>query len=301
MKTGSGWAVVSVVASAFVVVGTCGSSGGGCGGGGGGGSSSSSTAGGSSSGGSSTGASGSSSGASNEPYTGSVILSDETFGPSTIHSSIVDILATPPTSSPYCSGGTVSGSCCYEPPPTGSSGSIPTAYSAGTVTIADGSATIGTDAFSGGAYAVLSSATTTSFTWNPGDSLMVSAPGATIDTFSATVKAPSLIAGLTPSFTSPTITLASDWTVTWTPDSQSGETMYVAVTPQGSPSKGEVSCSVADSAGTVTVPSALFANFTGATTASVIVIRGGGVNATDSNATVHVLAQVEVGGTATLQ
>src|SRR5208283_5755850 len=102
--------------------------------------------------------------------------------------------------------------------------------------------------FSSGAYGLLSSTTSPSFTWNPGDSLTVSGPGATIDSFNTTVKAPGLIAGLTPSFTAPTITLASDWTVTWTPDTQSGETMIVTVTPQGSPSKGEVSCSVADSA-----------------------------------------------------
>ncbi len=77
--------------------------------------------------------------------------------------------------------------------------------------------------------------------------------------------------------------------------------MIVTVTPQGSPAEGEISCSVSDSAGTVTVPSALLTNFTGGASASVIAVRYAGTNATDSNATVHVLVQVEVGGTATLK
>jgi hypothetical protein len=296
-KTGSWRAVVSALASALVVVGTCGGGGGGCGGGGGTGGGTSST----SASSSSSSSSGASSGGTAEPYTGSVILADEAFSGSTIHSSVIEILATSSASGPACSGGTQSGSCCYEPPPaTSSSGGLPTAYSAGTITVADGSTTIGTLPFASGAYAVLDSATTPAFTWNPGDSLTVSAPGATIDSFNATVKAPGLIAGLTPSFTAPAITLASDWTVTWTPDTQSGETMIVTVTSQGTPAKGEVSCTVADSAATVTVPAALLGNLTGATKASVIAVRYGGANATDSNATIHVLAQVEVGGTATL-
>ncbi len=158
------------------------------------------------SGGGSGGSSGSSSGTS-EPYTGSVILADEVFGSSTLHSSVVELLATSSASSPSCSGGTVSGSCCFEPPlATSSSGGIPTAYSAGIIAVADGSTTLGTIPFSNGAYTALISATSPSFTWSPGDSLTVSAPGATIDSFSATVKAPGVIAGLTPSFTAPTIT-----------------------------------------------------------------------------------------------
>jgi hypothetical protein len=241
-------------------------------------------------------------GSASEPYTGTVILASIVSGGTTLHTAIVEFLATAAASQPYCQGGTVSGSCCYEPPVTSlGDGGIPTLYAAGDISVTASGAPIGTVSFSSGHYALSSSPST--FSWKPGDLLGVSAAGSTVDRFSASVQAPGLISGLSPalSLTSPiAITLASGWTVAWTKDTASGETMIVTVTPAGGPPRGEISCSVPDSAGTVSVPANLLANFAGASAARVIAVRYAGTSAADANATVAVLAQVEVGGAATL-
>jgi hypothetical protein len=201
-------------------------------------------------------------------------------------------------SSVACPGGTAIGSCCYEPPPATSTsgGTLPTEYSAGSLTIADDGSTIGTVAFGTVGYG--SVGTPATFTWNGGDTLSVSAPGATIDSFSGTVKAPNAIAGLS----SLTAIPVAGWTVTWTPDTLSGETMEVAVVDNtNSVDYGEASCSVPDSAGTVTLSSALLSHFKSGDTASVQVNRSAGSAVSSGNAAVHLLAGVTVGGSATLQ
>jgi hypothetical protein len=285
--------LIATAASALLVVGTCAGGGGGCGGGGGTGSSGGSagtTGGGGTTGGSSAGL----------PYTGTLILADINGSE---HTAIVEFTATTAEAA-ACAGGTQSGSCCYEPPPSTSGGSL-TFYNAGTLTVTDGSATIGTDSFSTTTsdYGSLSSITTPAFTWNPGDTLGVSAAGATLDSFNVTIKAPGAIGTTTPAVSevSPvTVPLSADWPLSWTPDAtQSGETVILSLTD--SKTNGGITCTVPDSSGTVSVPSALLGHFNSGDSASVGVVRYAGNSVSSANTKIDILAQAEIFGTATLQ
>jgi hypothetical protein len=245
------------------------------------------------SGGSTTGGGTSGGGTAGKAYEGSVILS-EIVGASTSYGAVAVFKVT--VASSTCQGGTPSGSCCYEPPPS-STGGVPTLVSAGGITVVDSGATIGTLTFTSGYY-ILSGPTST-FTWKPGDSLTVSAAGATVDSFSETVTAPGTISGLNPTLsTTPTdITLSSNWSLSWTPDARGGETMIVALTDE-TVANGEISCSVQDSAGTVTLPATLLGNFTPGHMARLIATRLSVVHPNDSNTQVNLVAGVEVGGSA---
>jgi hypothetical protein len=247
-----------------------------------------------SSGGATTGGGTTGGGTAGKAYEGSVLLV-EIVGTSTTYSAIGAFIAT--VASSTCQGGTPSGDCCYKPPPSSTTGGTPTAVSAGAITVVDSSTTIGTLTFAGGVYTLSSLPAT--LTWQPGDSLTASAAGATVDSFTGTVTAPGTISGLNPalSIATPTnITLSSSWSISWTPDTRGGETMIVTLTPKGG--VGEISCSVPDSAGTVTLPAALLGNFTVGHMATAIATRLSGASPNDSNAQVNLVASVEVGGSA---
>jgi hypothetical protein len=292
-KIGFWRSLLAASVSGLAIVALAGPGGGGCGGGGG----STGTGSSSSSGGASTTGGSSSSGSASEPYSGSVTLGDGVTGAKDV---LAEFLATADASAVTCSGGAT---CCYTPPPaTSSSGGSLTTYGAGTITVTDSGSTIDSLTYSGGLYVP----STTAPVWNPGDSLTVSASGATVDAFTATVKAPGILAGLAPalSFTSAiSIPLASNWSIAWTPDTASGENVILSISAitSAEASAGDITCTVPDSAGTVSVPSALLGNFATGEKATVILTRYAGANATDANAVVHVLVNVEAGGSAMLQ
>jgi hypothetical protein len=131
--------------------------------------------------------------------------------------------------------------------------------------------------------------------WSPGDTLSASATGATVDAFTGSVKAPSAIVGLPAGLSATTTTMipiASGWKMTWTPDTQSGETVDVEIHGTG----GLLNCvALPDSDGEVTVSSADLTKLgTGAGTVGIA--RYAEAPTTCANGQVGILATVEISG-----
>jgi hypothetical protein len=167
--------------------------------------------------------------------------------------------------------GTQVGSCCaYAQPeitnPTGpgTSNAEPITASAGTITVTDlsdtANQTLGNFDFAGIGYYPLSSAETPSLLWSPGDTLSVSASGGLVDGFSGMITAPAAFTDVSPGLTLTgqiVVSLATDFTVTWTPgpDADAGGIVTVDLFD---PLGFYIDCTVPDSAGSVTVPVAAF-------------------------------------------
>jgi hypothetical protein len=203
--------------------------------------------------------------------------------------------------------GTQNGNCCYVPPASGSSSSSSSSSSSGTVTIpgagaitvTDGTTPMGTLAFTAGTgYAPLGSATDTMLTWAFGDTLNVSAVGDAngVAAFTGAVVAPASLANLSPalSYTAPTgLSLSSDFVETWTAG-PAGSTVTLAIyaTTSAFAPNGSITCTADDSSGTITVPTALLANFGPTDTGSASLSRSASTAVTASNANVTVVANV---------
>jgi hypothetical protein len=278
-------APTTVTASVFVILAACSSGGGGTAG----------TTGAGTTGGGTTG------GTAGSTYGGSVILSNVFVSGASRFSALAAFDAYNNT---VCPGGTQLGNCCYEPPPaTTTTGGTPTLVSAGNITVADNGSTLGTLTFASTpipGYTPLSSTTTSTLTWASGDSLTVTAAGATVDAFNGTVKAPGLISGVNPALSSTmTIPLTSSWSVSWTPDTQSGESMIVNLLDDTLHSA--ITCTAQDSAGTVSFPASLLSHFTSTDSARVALSRSAATAPSDGNTAVNVLAGVNVAGTGTFQ
>ena len=165
---------------------------------------------------------------------------------------------------------TASNPCCYTAAPDGGVTSTTTFVSAGTITLTDNSATIGTMSFTaptgiGTGYALLSSLQDMSLMWAPGDSLGVSATGAAggVDAFSGSVTLPAPLTGITPALseTSPiSISASSAFTLSWTPGTE-GNVSVALTAVSGATEVGGIECIVASSLGSVTVPASLLAHF----------------------------------------
>ena len=127
------------------------------------------------------------------------------------------------------------------------------AATAGTITVSDGTSTLGT--LAPPAYGATSAATST-FTWTPGTALKVASSGGTIDAFSATIVAPGVLNGLMPSFSANIdVSLKSDLVVSWTASTRAcSEISFGLSQGAGMP---HIGCVAPDSAGTLTVPAAL--------------------------------------------
>lgn len=253
--------------------------------------------------GGSSGGSGSSSGASpSTPYVGSIAVDmGSTMGPTgqPFHSLSATFYATPDggASATGCSG-TQSGSCCYTPGPPDGGVAVPgpTYVSAGTITVKDGSSTIATIMpDTSNTYSAANA------TWMGGDTLSFTATGATIDAFSATVQVPAFPAGLQPIFTTAgtlMIPQSSDFTVTWT-DRISGavDDLFIA-----QPGGDAIRCNdVPDTAGSITVPSALLANLNKGATLAISLYRFVITTTNAANVTVTTGAGAELIGHGTLQ
>jgi hypothetical protein len=132
--------------------------------------------------------------------------------------------------------------------------------SAGTMTFQDGTATLATIPFVGddagdGDYEIDSNSTPT-LTWADGVTLSASATGGEIPAFSASITAPQDIAGLSPAFsllTPVTIPTSSALVVSWTPSTDDAQFSLVL----GDFSGGTARCTGAESAGSLTVPTAI--------------------------------------------
>jgi hypothetical protein len=170
---------------------------------------------------------------------------------------------TPGPAAPACTG-TMTGACCYR---TVESTTVPTAESAGALTISDGATALTT--LMSPDYAT-NSMLTPALTWAPGDTLNVVAKGDTVDAFTATIVAPALLAGLSPAFTTATldVSLSKDYVVSWKPGTEScSEVTFGLNQGTGLPTIG---CVADDSAGTLTVPASLLGMLTGTTGTATI-------------------------------
>ena len=184
-----------------------------------------------------------------------------------------------PPSSFGCSGGVVSGSCCYIAGAGAPGGGLPTSsLSAGSIPVSDGSSALGTLAYSGSNYTPLFSCgfgvtqgCDSALTWSGGDILSAAAAGATVPAFTATTIAAADLANVQPSFSNPPVTIPSsaDWVVSWTPGTGAAATAQMTLTialstcalPPNNVADGVISCQAPDAAGTLTVSKSLLSHF----------------------------------------
>ncbi len=175
------------------------------------------------------------------------------------------------------------GSCCYAPAVDG--GALGTPVSAGAITIKYASNTIGTMTPSGTAYAPLTSATTPSFVWVPGDVVDVSGAGDTVHSFFGAVTTAMPFAGITPTFSTPTtISRSQNFTVAWTASSGA-----IRVGLGQSSSGDQIVCSTLGDSGSITVDKSLLASFANGV-GTIELVRTIGLDGASDNATVTVSA-----------
>lgn len=152
--------------------------------------------------------------------------------------------------------GTQVGSCCFVPRG-GSSCPFPGTVSAGNITLSKGGTQIAQLTFANGYDDDTS--TTPALTWQPGDTLAVSAAGSAgaVAAFSGSVVAPAPLTGVTPAVTgNVTIPKASDFVIHWTPGSGTA-TVQLFLEDVG---LNGIACNVPVTAGSLTVSSSLIAN-----------------------------------------
>jgi hypothetical protein len=198
--------------------------------------------------------------------------------------------ATTPTMPTCPANGTSSGSCCYIPPAVASDAGVMNdagtvaAVSAGTITIKDGTSNIAalSPLMNGGGYAITSGTMNPSVTWTPGDMLSISAAGDTVQAFTGSLTTADDFAGVTPapSTTATPVPLSSDFAISWTAGNGTNVTALLAV------KSGTITCQVSDSAGTVSVPSALRGKLTTMQEGVLTLSRSVSTKVSGSNATV---------------
>ena len=205
--------------------------------------------------------------------------------------------------------GTQSGSCCYVPPgalaDAGASdaGVTLTTASAGAILVKDGTTSIANISPGTNNIYSITSTNNPSVTWKPGDTLAVSAAGATVEAFSGNITTATELTGVTPalSYTTPaTVPIASNLAVSWTAGNGINVRVLLAAA-KGTAADGSITCVVPDSAGTVSVPSALLGKFATGDTGLISLTRTSSNQVSGANATVLMAATTSVGGTAKFQ
>jgi hypothetical protein len=175
---------------------------------------------------------------------------------------------------------------------------VRTAESAGTITINDGSSALATLNFSdAGSYYASSS----SLAWSAGDTLSISATGATVDAFSGSVKVPSAVSGLSPALSSsspPAVSASADLHISWTPDTTAGESFDIALIDGA---KGVIHCYTNDAAASLTVSSSLLSHFSPGDSVTFGVARAGAAAPTCANASVQLTTEIFNSGLLTMQ
>jgi hypothetical protein len=215
-------------------------------------------------------------------YTGIVELSRVTLPAPARYGALVQIEPTASYPTSNCTGTPV-GACCYESD--AADASLPVFESAGTITVSAGANTLATLTYP--TY-VASSTTDAMLTWAAGAMLTVSAAGATVGPFNATIPAPVALAGVMPPFSAPiTVKKSSDLVVTWTPGKRACSKVSFDL-GQGA-AMPHIGCVADDVAGTVTVPASLLGMFT-ATTGTAVIERVEGSHTLASNADIGVAA-----------
>jgi hypothetical protein len=253
-------------------------------------------------GGDAKGDGGSSSGGA--PYSGTLAAAETT---ASVFDIAGDFIATPDASATTntCPGsGVTSGSCCYEPPITASDAGAtdagtPAVFSAGTITIKDGTSTLANlNPGTNGAYGITSGASNPTVKWTAGDTLAVSAAGATVDAFTGNLVTVVDLAGVTPTLslkTATTVPLAAPFVVSWTPGTATSVRVTL-IAAKGTAEDGSISCSVDDSAGTVSFPMALLSKITTGDTGVLSLTRQSVNQATGNNVSVQLVSTTATTG-----
>ena len=203
------------------------------------------------------------------------------------------------TSLTTCSGGELQGNCCFLPAAVALANLMnepPTNVSAGTITLRDGSSTLASIPFAPGNifYDVHS------ISWNPGDTLGVTANGDAggVDAFSGTIVAPAGFEGLSPDIIVPfELSRTSSFDLTWTPTSMGTVTFKIG----DDAAPGEIFCTAPGSSGSLIVPAAFLGNFPAGDQVNLELLMANNAALADANATVELTAQVIVQGTAKIQ
>jgi hypothetical protein len=192
------------------------------------------------------------------------ITVDSSAGTESIFINIVNLGTPSPTGGVKAVGNPVTVGACTVPPRfvvaspvPGDDGTPNTAASAGAISFVDTTshATLGTFTnFSAGYTPVGASPTTP---WAPGDTIKVTATGGDVGAFSETIPA---LASPSVDFPS-TFSATASLTLTWTPD-PNAQTMTFGL---GDRTGSQIICQTADSVGTVTVDSSLFASLSAGT------------------------------------
>jgi hypothetical protein len=186
-----------------------------------------------------------------------------------------------------CPGALKSGACCYVPPPAADAGA-PVGVSAGTISVASMGSTVATMTFGAGTYST--NDVEMPPWWAPGGMISVTAPGDTIQAFSATVTAPAAVTGLSPDpgpeTSTVSISVSSAWSIGWTPSSSSGTRVFVELinNTQGS----EIKCIEGDAVGTVSVSPTLLKQFAAGSGGGLVISRAVLNTASCANANVLV-------------
>ena len=203
-------------------------------------------------------------------------------------------------------GGTTIGTCCIRIGPqqtfygdSGAADALPPPPTAGTMSLFDGKALLGTVTQDKSSYEYNFTPALPAFLWKAGDTLAVSTTGGNVHRFTGTVMAVSAFGGVSPDLgVAQQIGRASDYVVRWAPDT---------VTPGASVAldlnswtHGEIECDVPDSDGSLTVPSKLLSQLS-AGTYGLALARYLNSSAGADNATVTIQSSVELLNDATLQ
>jgi hypothetical protein len=186
--------------------------------------------------------------------------------------------------------GISAGPCCYRPNLTDGNGAPPSL--AGAIVESIGNTTLADLVPDGIGYPFANS-----LAWMPGDTFSVRATGGAIHAFTGSVVAPAPIAGLSLSASiSVRVPMSSDLAVSWTAGNATTVSLvvYGPVDPTGA-TDSNIACFVDDSAGAMTVPTALLAHMPGGS-GSWFVWRMNTATTTCDNAAIGLLAEVESTG-----
>jgi hypothetical protein len=204
--------------------------------------------------------------------------------------------------------GTKAGDCCYVPPPQptdagADAGAPPSPPSAGIVTIAAASdaGTLATMTPTSGTYPPATNPPTASVTWNPGDTLSVSATGDQVHPYGGELATGALFSGVNPPLSNTmTISRGQNFAIAWTAEGKQAETVTLVVSAtSASGAHGTITCVVPDTQAAVTVSSSLFSHFSAGDYASVQLLRTVVSKAAGDNATIYLQGLVSNNGSGT--
>ncbi len=182
-------------------------------------------------------------------------------------------------------GAVVSGSCCYMAPPIADAGGAPPMVSAGVITTTVLPAQSATSSSSMTAYGPngYDAGVPLALTWQPGDTLRVSASGATIPAFTDSIVSPR---GRLISVANMSAPISADWRIEWLSLTSSST---VVVNVFNAARAQVIKCVLPDS-GAVTIPASFMSHFQANDVGTLEISRVLVNTVTLSNATVDVTA-----------